>query len=127
MYRREIHDFAKGLLGIAIFIGIGVAIFALTGCVETDSNAGGGIQTFFTAAGAALTAIPGIGPILGPLVASAGPAIGAMTTSHAAATGVGALALHHYHFGVTPGRRAKLAGAREAHRTMKAAATKKPA
>lgn len=34
MHRQEIRDFAKAIMGLAIFLGIGVVIFALTGCAS---------------------------------------------------------------------------------------------
>lgn len=113
---RTMKEFAWTCFAVALPVALGVLIFSLISCTPADTKDPGTMTNLFTVLGAAASAIPGIGPVAGPLIASIGPAIGALTTSHAAALAAGGLVNHHINFGVTPGRRRKLAAKRDAHR-----------
>jgi hypothetical protein len=108
-------------ISLAIFSVVGFLLFLLTACTQAQihDNAPG----FFTGLAAAVSAIPGIGPVLAPMVIS----LGGVVTAASGVAGAGALAgaatVHHLNFGLPgTGRRKKLAAARAAHAAAKAQA-----
>lgn len=92
------------------------ALLLLAGC--TMSQTQDGITGLFDAVGLALTPAA---PWAAPLLHSAGTALSSLWGTNGVVAGGAMLVHHHVHFGVTPGRRKKMAQARLAHANAKVA------
>jgi hypothetical protein len=112
------RDSMKPWAFLLTFCLLGFALFALVGCTSAEVKSG--IIPFFDAIATGATAA-GI-PWAAPIFTSAGHAIDGLFGTSGAMAAAGALVHHHVHFGVTPGRRKKLAAKREAHRAAPKAA-----
>jgi hypothetical protein len=98
-----------------------VSLVCLTGCLTACTDAQStGVQGFFDVLGTAAAAA-GM-PWATPLLHGVGSGVANLMGTHGAMAVAAVAVKHHVDFGLTPGRRKKLAPAREAHR----AAKKKP-
>lgn len=95
-----------------------LAALFLAGC--TGFGASDAAPAFWTACAAAVSAIPVVGPVLGPVVATAGPMLGTLAGTHGTAAAMGGALVHHHHFGLwCTTRRQHLAPARAAHKVAR--------
>ncbi len=108
----------KLVLKVLGLLGAVGAACACVGCSPTEAKEG--IEPFFDALATGATAA-GL-PWAAPLLHSAGSLVSHAFGSDGALIASGIAAKHHYDFGLTPKRRQKLAGARNAHRAAKAQA-----
>ena len=64
---------------------------------------------FFDTLATAVSLIPGVGPLLAPVLHSVGGMIAATGATAGAGAVVAAAGVHHYHAGLTKGRKVKVA------------------